>query len=120
MKTDEVEFNYSAMLERLHSDTELAEDLLSMFVELRETLIGPIQQASAEGNVEAIGESAHRILGSLKEIHAERAIELAKRTESAARSGDLTAAISLSSQLIAQANAVADAVDCHLLDKRIG
>ena len=81
-----------------------------MFLDLRESLVLPIEAAVKQRNASSLYETAHRIKGSLNEIHALDAVRLASRSETAAREENIEEAVALSVQLIDETNAVADDV----------
>ncbi len=72
----------------LRSGSELAADLVDMFVEQSPPRVEAIRQAAARGDLRAVAESAHSLTGSAAALGAKGLAELCRRLETAADSQD--------------------------------
>ena len=91
-----------ALYERCMGNIEFAESLLEEFAESGTERVGRIAQSVAEGDADAVTETAHSLKGAAAIIAAEDVRALAEQLEMASRSGDLTDALSHVEQLRAE------------------
>ena len=81
-----------ALLEKLHGDEALAEDILSGFVEDAARQIALIAEALAAANGPHLREHAHKLAGAAGSIHARELRVAASHLEAAGEAGDLDTA----------------------------
>ncbi len=78
-----------AIKEIMDNDMELIQDCFEDFLSDCPELLGEIQDAITQKDLEKINESAHKLKGTLKYLAAEPAANAAMAIESAARDHDL-------------------------------
>lgn len=81
------EIDYFALKARFGHDEELIEDLLDLFVDSAGEMLALLSEAKLSANGERLRESAHRVKGSLREIHAMNTSALAAVMEESAKAG---------------------------------
>jgi len=85
-------FDRDEFLTRVGGDGELASELAEMFLAVCPDLLEAISEAIRKGDPKALQESAHSLKGSLGNLSAHAAAELAKRLEFGGRDDDLDGA----------------------------
>ena len=86
-------FDLTALLDRVGGDAALLAEILGMFDEDCERLIGEIDGAAGRGDGDRLGRVAHALAGSLANLSAGAAAEAARRVETLARGGDRDGAV---------------------------
>ncbi len=87
VELDGSEIDYFALKARFGQDEELVEDLLDLFVDCTEEMLDLLSEATLSANGERLREIAHRVKGSLREIHATNTSALATLMEESAKAG---------------------------------
>lgn len=81
------EIDYFALSARFGQDEELVEDLLDLFVDSTDEMLDLLSEAKLSANSERLRETAHRVKGSLREVHATNTSALAALMEESAKAG---------------------------------
>ena len=84
--TGSIDFDY--LLSVCGDDEELAEELVSDFIELFPAQLADVQSAAATGEAAAVRAAAHRLKGSCLAVGANTLGDLFRQCEDAAREGD--------------------------------
>jgi HPt (histidine-containing phosphotransfer) domain-containing protein len=92
-------FDRSDLLERLDGDEELVQEILAIFLEDTPVQIGILQDALAAGDAKLTERQAHSLKGSAANVGAHQMREAAYAVETAAKSGALESARSLTPAL---------------------
>lgn len=87
--TDKPIFDRAGLIERLGGDTELVDEIVQIFLESADEMIGTVDSAVADGDAHRVERSAHSLKGALLNIAADSVAEGALRLEQAGRSGEL-------------------------------
>jgi len=93
-------FNKNALLERVDGDEELAQGLLSIFLEHTPLQIADLHEALEAGDASRLQGQAHSLKGAAASISAEVLKEVTGDLEQAGKTGELAQAQLLLTQLL--------------------
>ncbi|MDZ4686994.1 MAG: Hpt domain-containing protein [Planctomycetaceae bacterium] len=99
-------FNRQTALQRIGGDERLLHDLAAFYVVDAPVLLSQLKDAVPQGDAEAVMHAAHTLKSLSANFDAHQAVALAGVMERAGRSGDLTVATDLVSELEAAVAAV--------------
>jgi two-component system, sensor histidine kinase and response regulator len=78
------------LLARVDGDTGLLAEIIDLFLEDAETLLGDVRQSVRDGDADRVVRAAHRLKGSVATLSATQAARAALGLETLGRAGDLS------------------------------
>jgi two-component system, sensor histidine kinase and response regulator len=81
------------LLARVDGDTGLLAEIIDLFLEDAETLLGDVRQSVRDGDADRVVRAAHRLKGSVATLSATQAARAALGLETLGRAGDLLSGV---------------------------
>jgi HPt (histidine-containing phosphotransfer) domain-containing protein len=104
----------SALLLREYGDEDLVRDLAQLLVDTVPEQINAVTTAVKAGDGAALRKAAHKLRGSIVAFGMDEAVERARRLEAMGATGDLSDAVDLSDQLVADVRSLRDSASAWL------
>jgi HPt (histidine-containing phosphotransfer) domain-containing protein len=104
-------FDRASLLTRLAGDEELVREIVTLFVEDTASLVVQLRKAAAAEDLSVVAQIAHAMRGAAANVSASRMVDVAQRTERAAKQGSVAESVDNAAELAAELAAFRSAAE---------